>query len=130
MENMNAREQILVVDDEPLICQSYKEILEGEGFFVDMAYSGEKGLKKILEKKFDLVLLDIQMPDISGLSLLKRMRAEQKNTPVVITTSYLTVEVAVEAMKLGATDFVQKPFTPRGIMPGDPVGDHPERGAG
>jgi len=57
MENMSAREQILVVDDEPMICKSCKEILEDEGFFVDMAYSGEEGLKKGLEKKFDLVIL-------------------------------------------------------------------------
>lgn len=112
MENVNARGQILIVDDGPMICQSCKAILECEGYLVDMAYSGEEGLKKALEKKFDLVLLDITMPDISGLTLLKRMRAEQKNTPVVMITGYLTVEVAVEAMKLGATDFIQKPFTP------------------
>jgi DNA-binding NtrC family response regulator len=112
MENMNARGQILIVDDGPMICQSCKEILEYEGYLVDMACSGEEGLKKVLEKKFDLVLLDITMPDISGLTLLKKMRAEQKNTPVVMITAYSTVEAAVEAMKLGATDFVQKPFTP------------------
>jgi CheY-like chemotaxis protein len=112
MENMSAREQILVVDDEPMICKSCKEILEDEGFFVDMAYSGEEGLKKGLEKKFDLVILDIRMPDISGMTLLKRMKAEQKNTPVVMITAFSTVESAVEAMKLGARDFVPKPFTP------------------
>jgi DNA-binding NtrC family response regulator len=112
MEDMNARGQILIVDDGPMICQSCKEILEYEGYLVDMAYSGEEGLKKVSEKKFDLILLDIAMPDISGLTLLKKMRAEQKNTPVVMITAYSTVEAAVEAMKLGARDFVQKPFTP------------------
>jgi len=108
---MNARGQILIVDDGPMICQSCKEILEYEGYLVDMAYSGEEGLKKVLEKKFDLILLSITMPDISGLTLLKRMKAERKNTPVVMITAYSTVEAAVEAMKLGARDFVQKPFT-------------------
>ena len=68
---MSVREQILVVDNEPLICKSCKEILEDEGFLVDMAYSGEEGLKKGLEKKFDLVILDIRMPDISGMTLLE-----------------------------------------------------------
>ena len=112
MENANARGQILIVDDGPMICQSCKEILEYEGYLVDMASSGEEGLKKVSEKKFDLILLDIAMPDISGLTLLKRMKAEQKSTPVVMVTAYSTVEAAVEAMKLGARDFVQKPFTP------------------
>jgi len=112
VESVRSREQILVVDDEPMICKSCKEILEDEGFFVDMAYSGEEGLRKGLEKKFDLVILDIRMPDISGMTLLKRMKTEQKNTPVVMITAYSTVESAVEAMKLGARDFVPKPFTP------------------
>lgn len=112
MENINARGQILIVDDGPMICQSCKEILEYEGYLVDMAYSGEEGLKKVSEKKFDLILLDITLPDISGMNLLKKMRAEQKNTPVVMITAYSTVEAAVEAMKLGARDFVQKPVTP------------------
>ena len=112
MEDMNSKGQILIIDDGPMICQSCKEILEYEGYLVDMAYSGEEGLKKVSEKKFDLILLDIAMPDISGLTLLKRMKAEQKSTPVVMVTAYSTVEAAVEAMKLGARDFVQKPFTP------------------
>lgn len=112
MEKRNAPVQILVVDDEPMICQSCKEILEYEGYLVETAGSGEEGLKRVLEKKFDLVILDVKMPDISGLNLLKRMRAEPNHTPVVMMTAYSTVETAVEAMKLGATDFVQKPFTP------------------
>jgi carbon-monoxide dehydrogenase iron sulfur subunit len=112
VENMSGREQILVVGDEPMICKSCKEILEDEGFFVDMAYTGEEGLQKGLGKKFDLVILDIRMPDISGMTLLKRMRAEQRDTPVVMITAYSTVESAVEAMKLGARDFVPKPFSP------------------
>jgi len=111
-EKASAREQILVVDDEAMICKSCKEILEYEGYLVEMASSGEEGLKKVLKKEFDLVILDIKMPDISGLTLLKRMRAEQNHTPVVMMTAYSTVEAAVEAMKLGAKDFVPKPFTP------------------
>ena len=112
MKNKSFREQILVVDDEPLICLSYKEILGKEGFDVDVAHSAEEGLRKGLEKKFDLILLDIKMPDIGGLTLLKKMRAEQQDTPVVIITAYATVQAAVEAMRLGATDLLQKPFTP------------------
>jgi len=112
IEDVTARVRILVVDDEPMICQSCKEILEFEGYMVETAISGEEGLKKALEQKFDLAILDIKMPDMSGLNLLKRMRAGQSPTPIVMMTAYSTVETAVEAMKLGATDFVQKPFTP------------------
>jgi len=111
MEDMDSRGRILIVDDGPMICQSCKEILEYEGYLVDIAHSGEEGLKRVLGKKFDLILLDITMPEISGLTLLKKMRAEQNHTPVVMITAYSTVEAAVEAMKLGASDFIQKPFT-------------------
>jgi Fe-S-cluster-containing dehydrogenase component/FixJ family two-component response regulator len=107
-----AKEKILVVDDEPMICKSCKEILEDEGYNVDLAYSGLEGVKKALDNVFDLAIVDMKMPDLSGMALLKRIRGERLNTPVVIITAYSTVDTAIEAMKLGAADYIPKPFTP------------------
>ncbi len=107
-----ARENILVVDDEPMICKSCKEILEDEGYNVDMAHSGQEGVTKALEKAFDLLIVDMKMPDLSGMALLKRIKGERLKMPVVMITAYSTVETAIEAMKLGAADYVPKPFTP------------------
>ena len=107
-----AKDKILVVDDEPMICKSCKEILEGEGYDVDLANSGQEGVKKALEKIFDLVIVDMKMPDLSGMSLLKRLKGEKLKTPVIMITAYSTLETAIEAMKLGAADYIPKPFTP------------------
>ena len=107
-----ARDKILVVDDEPMICKSCKEILEGEGYSVDMANSGQEGVKKALEKIFDLVIVDMKMPDFSGMTLLKRIKGEKLKTPIIMITAYSTLETAIEAMKLGAADYIPKPFTP------------------
>jgi Fe-S-cluster-containing dehydrogenase component len=107
-----AKDKILVVDDEPMICKSCKEILEEEGYRVDMAHSGQEGVAKALEKAFDLLIVDMKMPDLSGMALLKRIKGEKLRTPVIMITAYSTVETAIEAMKLGASDYVPKPFTP------------------
>ncbi len=107
-----ARDKILVVDDEPMICKSCKEILEDEGYHVDMAYSGQEGVKKALERTFDLAIVDMKMPDMSGMALLKRIKGEKLKTPVIMITAYSTVETAIEAMKLGASEYLPKPFTP------------------
>ena len=107
-----ARDKILVVDDEPMICKSCKEILEEEGYQVDMANSGQEGVVKALEKVFDLLIVDMKMPDVSGMALLKRIKSEKLKTPVIMITAYSTVETAIEAMKLGAADYIPKPFTP------------------
>ncbi|MBW2122626.1 MAG: response regulator, partial [Deltaproteobacteria bacterium] len=106
------REEILVVDDEPMVCKSCKEILEEEGYEVDLAYSGQEGIKKALEKMFDLVIVDMKMPDVSGMALLKRIKSERLKTPVIMITAYSSVETAIEAMKMGASDYIPKPFTP------------------
>ena len=106
------KDKILVVDDEPMICKSCKEILEEEGYRVDLAHSGQEGVAKALEKVFDLLIVDMKMPDLSGMALLKRIKGERLRTPVVMITAYSTVETAIEAMKLGASDYIPKPFTP------------------
>ncbi len=105
-------DRILVVDDEPMICKSCKEILEDDGYQVELAYSGQEGLKKALENVFDLAILDMKMPDMSGMAVLKRIKGEKLKTPVIMITGYSTVDTAIEAMKLGASEYMPKPFTP------------------
>ena len=104
--------QILVVDDEPDIRQLVQEILEDEGYSVQVAKDGESARLVYLRQKPDLVLLDIWMPDIDGISLLKEWSASGKlESQVVIMSGHGTLETAVEATRLGAFDFVQKPLS-------------------
>jgi DNA-binding NtrC family response regulator len=103
---------ILIIDDEAELCQSLSEMLkeEEEGYKLSIANNGEKGLAKIKEEVPDLVLLDIKMPEMDGIETLKRIRAIDKDILVIMLTAYQTVETAVKAMKLGAYDYISKPF--------------------
>ena len=104
--------QILVVDDEPDIRQLVQEILEDEGYSVQVAKDGESARLVYAQQKPDLVLLDIWMPDIDGISLLKEWSAAGSlESQVVIMSGHGTLETAVEATRLGAFDFVQKPLS-------------------
>jgi DNA-binding NtrC family response regulator len=104
--------QILVVDDEPDIRQLVQEILEDEGYSVQVAQDGETARLFYAQHKPDLVLLDIWMPDIDGISLLKEWSASGNlESQVVIMSGHGTLETAVEATRLGAFDFVQKPLS-------------------
>ncbi len=107
-----AQAQILVVDDEPDIRQLVQEILEDEGYSVRVARDGESARLTYAQQKPDLVLLDIWMPDIDGISLLKEWSAPGKlESQVVIMSGHGTLETAVEATRLGAFDFIQKPLS-------------------
>ncbi len=114
-----AREKfrILVVDDELVVRDSLKEWLEDEGFQVDMAESGEEALKKLNAEAFNLMLTDIKMPGMDGVELLERARDIHRDLPVVMMTAYATVETAVEAMKIGAMDYLMNPFDPDTLVP-------------
>lgn len=104
--------QVLVVDDEPDIRQLVKEILEDEGYSVQVAKDGESARLIYAQQKPDLVLLDIWMPDIDGISLLKEWSATGNlESQVVIMSGHGTLETAVEATRLGAFDFIQKPLS-------------------
>ena len=107
--------KILIIDDEKNIRLTLKSCLDEEGFEIDIAINGEEALKKILSNNYDLVLLDLKMPGIDGMEVLKEIRKKGNEVNVIIMTAYGTVEKAVEAMKLGAIDFLGKPFTPEEI---------------
>lgn len=102
--------QILVVDDEEKIRKILKLMLSLKGHSVDEASTGEEALRKLKENLYDLVIADIKMPGMDGLELLKRINEMDVPIPVVFITAYATVENAVEAMKMGAIDYIPKPF--------------------
>lgn len=108
--------RILVVDDELIVRDSIKEWLEDEGFSVDMAESGFEALEKLSKGPFDLMLVDVKMPGMDGVEVLKRSKEISPGIPVVMMTAYATVETAVEAMKVGAFDYLMKPFDPEGMI--------------
>lgn len=108
---MNQPAKILVIDDELGMREGCKRALTPHGFMVDAAESGTEGLRKIRADGYDLVLLDVMMPDINGIDLLEPIHAHDPEIVCVIITGYATVEMAVRAIKEGAYDFITKPFT-------------------
>ena len=102
--------RVLVVDDELVVRDSVKEWLEDEGFTVEMAESGAEALEKLSREKFDLMLLDVKMPGMDGVEVIRRTKEMLPELAVAMMTAYATVENAVEAMKLGAIDYLMKPF--------------------
>ncbi|MGD0233700.1 MAG: response regulator [Syntrophorhabdales bacterium] len=106
------RMKALVIDDEQIVLDSVKRILSQENFDVDIALSSKKGLSLALNNPYDIVLTDIRMPEIGGMRILRDVKRAKSSVPVVIITGYATVQNSVQAMKLGATDYIEKPFTP------------------
>jgi len=105
------QEAILVIDDELGIREACRRALEREGYIVETAATGRDGLRKIEEGEFDLVLVDVVMPDIQGIDLLRPIHEKDPHTICIIITGYTTVELAVQAIKAGAYDFLSKPFS-------------------
>jgi CheY-like chemotaxis protein len=109
------RRPILVVDDEKNIRLTLSQSLEPLGLPIQTAVNGEEALQKIEETEFGLLLLDLKMPGMEGMEVLHRVRERWPTIPVIIITAHGTIESAVDAMKMGAVDFIQKPFSPREI---------------
>jgi len=109
----------LVVDDEKNIRLTFSETLAQMGFDTRTASNGEKALAKLVDAEFALALLDLRMPGMDGIEVLRRIREKHPEVRVIMITAHGTIESAVEAMKLGAVDFIQKPCTPgeiRGLV--------------
>jgi DNA-binding NtrC family response regulator len=104
--------RILVVDDEKIVCESCKRILEEEGYEVETALSGREAFERMKENPFDIVITDLKMPGIDGMEVLRTFRKDYPDSIIIMITGFSTVETAVEAMKLGAFDYIPKPFTP------------------
>jgi DNA-binding NtrC family response regulator len=112
---MNGKGVLLVVDDEPVVRESLGKWFREEGYGVATASSAHEALALLADRRFDLALLDIKMPGISGMELQSRLREVAPDLLVIIMTGYASVETAVEALKNGAYDYVTKPFDPEEI---------------
>lgn len=109
---MNTKPGIMVVDDERIVRESLYHWFKKGGYNVDTAASGNEALEKLAQFPFELLFVDIKMPGMSGLELLEKVKTEYPNTVVIIITAYGSIESAVEAMKMGASDYLMKPFKP------------------
>ncbi len=108
---MSGTPEILVVDDEFILRELISEILLRRGWKVDTAESSEKGIMRIKEKHYDVVVSDLMMPGISGMEFLKIIKEHSPSTSVLMVTGYPSIDIAVDAIRFGAADFVVKPFS-------------------
>jgi DNA-binding response OmpR family regulator len=107
---------ILIIDDEPSLRQTLARILQRAGYEVTTAANGKDGLALLTEHPFDLLYLDIRMPDISGLELLQTIHAKFPELPVILFTAQPDLNSAVEALRRGATDYLLKPLKPQSVI--------------
>lgn len=107
---------ILVIDDEQIVHESVRRILEEEGYRVDGALRVDQALDMLAQESYDLVLTDLMMPDRSGMEAVEAVARDQPDCGVVMFTGFATVDSAVESMKLGALDYLPKPFTPEELV--------------
>jgi len=108
--------RVLLIDDEPDVIELCQRALEQEGFEVKGALNGEEGLRLFSEGDFDLMLLDVKLPDRDGLDVLSTVQEMDPEMAVIIASGYGTMEMAIRALKLGAQDFLLKPFTPKELV--------------
>lgn len=102
---------MLVVDDEEVVCQACRRIFARQGFQVEANTDARQGLTLATEKDYDIILLDIKMPNMDGIQFLEQLRHKKSDVPVLIITGYPSIPNAAAAMRLGACDYVTKPFT-------------------
>ena len=107
---MSAR--ILIVDDEAIVIRSCMRILDGDEFQVESVQDGRQALSKVEENSYDVMILDVMMPNIDGLEVLRRVKETHPNVDVIMITGLSQIDTAVQAMKLGAFDYISKPFEP------------------
>lgn len=108
---MNKEPKILAIDDEQVILDSIVKLCSTEGWHVDAVIDATRGIKKLKEQAYDLIICDIMMPEMDGFEFLDYLRKNDIRTPVIITTGFSTVENAVKSLYKGAIDFLAKPFT-------------------
>jgi DNA-binding NtrC family response regulator len=107
---MGAR--ILIVDDEEIVIKSCLRILGGGDYYVEVAHDGREALRKIEENRYDVMILDVVMPNMGGLEVLRRVKETHPDMDVIMVTGRSLVDTVVQARKLGARDFISKPFEP------------------
>jgi DNA-binding NtrC family response regulator len=110
------KKKVLVIDDEQIVLNSVTKILGQGDYEVETTLSGRQGLEWGLNKRYDIVLTDVRMPDIGGMLVLRDIKRAKPALPVIIITGYANVQTAVQAMKLGAADYIEKPFSPEQLL--------------
>jgi DNA-binding NtrC family response regulator len=110
------KKKALVIDDEQIVLESVSALLTDEGFEVDVSLDGRQGLDWAIERNYDVVLTDIRMPDIGGMKVLRDVKRINPTLPVIMITGYASIESAVQAMKLGAAEYIEKPFEPEQLL--------------
>src|SRR4030042_2472070 len=105
-------DRVLIIDDEDTIRDSMHQVLKKEGYQVREAADGKEGLSLFNKETFQVVFLDLKLPGLNGLRILGQMKEANPETPIIIITGYGSIESAVEAIKLGAFDYMFKPFSP------------------
>ena len=107
---------ILLVDDDEALVEVFQAILENEGYFVEAAYTGGQALKKLEASEFDLILLDIKLPDIMGDEVAKKVRERDDKTRIVMITGFPEFQEAIDALNLGISEILLKPISPDEII--------------
>ncbi len=103
--------KILIIDDEEVICNACHLILSERGHFVERKTDGASGLRALQSNNYDVILLDMMLPDMEGMEILKIIKQKSVQAGVIVITGYSTVKNALKAMKLGAADYLSKPFS-------------------
>ena len=101
---------ILIIEDEEQLCRSMAEGLRMDGYETDTCFDGEEGLELCMTENYDLILLDLNLPGIDGLDILRQFRTFNTNTPVLILSARVQIQDKVEGLDLGANDYLTKPF--------------------
>lgn len=110
------KKKVLVIDDEQIVIDSVEKILGAEAFVVDTTLKGPEGIQRVKNGDYDIVLTDVRMPDISGKIVLREIKRFNPALPVVIISGYATVSSAIQCMRLGASNVLEKPFTPEELL--------------
>ena len=112
------QKNILVVDDDKSVRTTFSSVLRKEGYRVTAVENGYEAIKAIDEESFDLALVDLRMPGLDGIEVLEKIKSRRPQTRVIIFTGYGSITTAVEAIRKGATDYLNKPFSPPELKAG------------
>ncbi len=110
------KKRVLIIDDEQVVLDSVDKILTSYGYDISTTSTASIGVRRATNEPFHIVLTDIRMPDMDGLTVLRDIKRVKPTLPILIITGYATVDSAIQAMKLGAVNYIEKPFTPEELF--------------
>jgi len=113
---MDENRLILVIDDEEIVHSSVKRILTRLGYKVEGVFTAQEALQKLEQNSYDAVITDLMMPEMNGIDMLHQMKKRKINVPTIMITGYPTIKTAIQALRLGAVDYIPKPFTRQELL--------------